>query len=81
VEFDADGCVARYYVQDQHPGEVASAGLRTWTPVDAYGADSGTLRVLHVMRALRVGQTRGVPFLAPVMEPLKQLSALSPRRS
>jgi lambda family phage portal protein len=77
VEFDADGCVVRYHVQDQHPGDRYFGGARTWTPVDAYGAESGSLRVLHIMRALRVGQSRGVPFLAPVMEPLKQLSRLS----
>jgi lambda family phage portal protein len=77
VEFDATGRRVRYYIQDQHPGERMFARPRTWTPVEAFGQKSQTLRVLHIMRALRVGQTRGVPFLAPVMEPLKQLSRLS----
>jgi lambda family phage portal protein len=77
VEIDANGRRTRYHVQDQHPGERLYGAPRSWTPVDAYGTETNSLRVLHVMRALRVGQMRGVPFLAPVMEPLKQLSRFS----
>lgn len=49
----------------------------TWERVPAYGAKSGRRNVLHLMETDRPGQRRGMPFLAPVMEVLKQLTRLS----
>lgn len=57
-------------------GGIYGAQWNTWDKVPAFGA-SGRRLVLHLMEAERVGQRRGVPILAPVMEHLKQLSRYS----
>jgi lambda family phage portal protein len=44
-----------------------------WKRVDAFGKTTGRRNVLHLMNRERIGQRRGVPFLAPIIEPLKQL--------
>jgi lambda family phage portal protein len=44
-----------------------------WQRVKAFGDKSGRRNVLHIMNRERIGQRRGVPFLAPVIEALKQL--------
>jgi capsid protein len=64
----------RYWVRDADPGRLQlPAGVRSWTPVDVYGKESGERRALHIARPTRVGQVRGIPLLAPVIEHLKQL--------
>lgn len=72
VEVDKDGEVIAYHISDQHPlsGEVTEY---KWRRVEAYGAKTGRRNVLHIMCRERIGQRRGVPFLAPVIESLKQL--------
>lgn len=57
------------------PGGFQNYG--TWERVLAYGPKSGRRNVLHLMETDRPGQRRGMPFLAPVMEVLKQLTRLS----
>lgn len=71
VEFDENGVQVRVHVRDSHPGEWS--GSFVWVPEDVYGASTGQRRVLHVMDFMRINQARGVPYLAPVMEALKQL--------
>ena len=72
VEVDKDGEVIAYHISDQHPlsGEVTDY---KWHRVEAYGKKTGRRNVLHIMCRERIGQRRGVPFLAPVIESLKQL--------
>ncbi len=72
VEVDADGCVVAYHICNGYPGEFASANLK-WVRVLAYGEKTGLPNVLHIMDAERPDQYRGVPYLAPVIEPLLQL--------
>lgn len=45
----------------------------TYKRIPVYGEKTGEKQVLHLMNRERVGQTRGVPILAPVIESLKQL--------
>lgn len=54
-----------------------SSMLGTWKGVPAFGAKSGRRNVLHMFEVDRPGQRRGVPFLAPVLETLKQLTRLT----
>lgn len=63
-----------YHVMDQHPGAIyfGSSG-KTWTVVPAYGVRTGRKNVLHLFVKHRPGQPRGVPYLAPIIETLKQL--------
>ena len=41
--------------------------------VPAYGAQTGRRNAIHLFERRRPGQSRGVPYLAPVIETLKQL--------
>lgn len=76
VETDADGMVVAYWVCNRHPlgsnSAVDAEGI-TWVRVEAYGARTGRRNVIHLLSRERVGQRRGVPILAPVLESLKQL--------
>lgn len=72
VETNDMGEVIAYYISKHHP--LAWNGVEiNWTRVPAYGAKTGRRNVLHIMNRERIGQRRGVPFLAPVIEALKQL--------
>lgn len=74
IEKDANGAPVRYHILNQHPGSNQLDYRKlTWIKVDAYGAKTALPNILHIKRITRPGQTRGVPYLAPVIEPLKQL--------
>jgi len=73
IEKDKFGAPIRYHIMDGHPGNHLTAPGMTWTPVDAFGAKTGRRNVLHLFSKARPGQTRGIPDLAAVIEPLKQL--------
>jgi lambda family phage portal protein len=75
VELDGFGAPVAYHVCNKHPGARQRAGA-TWTRIPAFGAD-GRRNVLHIFERRRPGQTRGVPYLAGVIEPLKQLKRYS----
>lgn len=72
VETNAAGEVVAYHVLNKHPlsNEI---GAEKWQRIKAFGDKSGRRNVLHIMSRERIGQRRGVPFLAPVIEALKQL--------
>lgn len=72
VEVDKHGAVVAYYVCDRYPCE-RTLEKANWTRVEAYGKETGEPNILHIMCSERPGQYRGVPFLAPVIEPLLQL--------
>lgn len=73
VEKDRYGAPIAYHIMDQHPGRLHGPIKRSWTVVSAFGIKTGRRKVLHLIPMLRVGQTRGVPYLSSVIEPLKQL--------
>lgn len=72
VEVDQSGEVVAYHIADHHPLSYAYTDIK-WQRVEAYGVLTGRRNVLHLMNRERIGQRRGVPFLAPVIESLKQL--------
>jgi lambda family phage portal protein len=72
IEIDTDGAPKNYHIAREHPGDRNRSTLQ-WDVVPAFGAKSGRRNVLHLYRRLRIGQRRGVPYLAPVIETLKQL--------
>jgi lambda family phage portal protein len=72
VELDDNGAPIAYHVAKYHPGGL-SRRFTEWQRVRAFGQRSDRRQVLHLFTRLRPGQTRGVPDLAPVIEPLKQL--------
>lgn len=73
VQKDAYGAPAYYHILEQHPGNRYNYGKYSWKVVPAFGAQTGARNVLHLYKMLRPGQSRGVPYLAPVIESLKQL--------
>lgn len=74
VEKNENGAPIFYHICNQHPGSaLLNTTLRSWDKVPAFGARTGRRNVLHIFDRRRPGQSRGVPYLAAVMEPLKQL--------
>lgn len=68
VEFDAIGRRSAYWLFRQHPGAngILGGGSATASPV-------GAADVAHLYRPTRAGQVRGVPWLATVIEALRNL--------
>ena len=61
------------HVASRHPGDYPFKANK-WTNVPIRGSKSGRRNVLHLFEPLRPGQVRGVPWIAPILEPLKQLN-------
>lgn len=72
IETDKDGEAIRYHFSRRHPGAMRQQDNK-WDAVPARGGKTGARKVLHLFEKRRPGQMRGIPFLAPVIEPLKQL--------
>lgn len=75
VEINADGVPVAYHISSKHPGALR-AGAMTWERVAAR-TDDGLRVVLHLFERTRPELTRGVPYLAPVIEHFKQISDYS----
>jgi len=72
VNRDSDGATISFDVLTTHPGRRFHS-VRKWTTVKANGAD-GRRNAWLLFHKVRIGQTRGIPDLAPVIEVIKQLS-------
>jgi lambda family phage portal protein len=70
IETTLDGVVRAYHVSDRHPGDIFRKAM-TWRRVPAFYNDGRPI-VLHLFKRLRPDQARGIPYLAPVIEILKQ---------
>jgi len=73
IEINKSGKVVAYHIASRFPGEYGSGSLK-WARVEKRGAKTGNPNILHIFNAERAGQYRGVPFLAPVIQTLKQLT-------
>lgn len=76
IEINQDtGEAIAYYIAKQHPGNSAHvvSSNNSWKRVAARGEATGRRNVLPIFKPLRPGQLRGVPWIAPILEPLKQL--------
>ncbi len=76
VELAPTGAPVAYHITKTHPG-ARRGGALEWQRVLAFGERTGRRNVLHLFDRRRPGQTRGVPYLAAVIEPLKQLARYS----
>jgi lambda family phage portal protein len=76
---DEDGAPVAYQILRGHPGNVLYSDKSRWEWDDyaAFNSETGIRNVIHFFRQLRPGQSRGVPELAPVIEPLRTLSRLT----
>lgn len=73
VEIDKDGKVVAYHICSNFPGEYETQ-IPKWTRVEKRGKKTGNPNIIHVFNADRAEQYRGVPFLAPVITAIKQLT-------
>lgn len=69
-----NGDPTHYDILRQHPGNIYSVGRKEWDTVKAFGDKTGRRNVIHLYRMLRPSQTRGIPYLTPVIESIKQLA-------
>jgi lambda family phage portal protein len=73
IEITPGGRVEAYHIASDFPGEY-SGRVTTWQRVEKRGRRTGNPNVLHIFNAETAEQYRGVPFLAPVISTLKQLT-------
>jgi len=79
VEVDLNGAPTTYHFRKPTSPwslDYGGAGLDTWASVKAYNT-SGMRQILHLFLKERPGQRRGIPFIAPIVETLKQLTRYS----
>lgn len=76
IELDDDGAPVAYWVMKPHMYS-GSYDYGEWTRVPAFGARSGRRNMIHLIERERVGQRRGMPMLANVIELLKQITRLT----
>jgi lambda family phage portal protein len=62
-----------YHMLKRHPGSMMAPQSADWDIIPAFGTKTGRRNVVHLFDKLRPGQARGMPYLAPVIETLKQL--------
>lgn len=72
VEVDKNGAIVAYHIANTYPYQFDGTETK-FARVEAYGKNTGLPNVLHIMDSERPEQYRGVPYLAPVIEPLLQL--------
>jgi lambda family phage portal protein len=79
IRFGPGGRPLAAHIYDRHPGSgyaPSAANLYAGQWVDFMGT-SGRRRLLHHYKKLRPGQPRGVPYLAPVVDLIKQIGRFS----
>lgn len=76
VEVDENGRVVAYHICSTYPNSNLKAEKK-WKRVEAFGKKTGIQNVLMIYETERAEQYRGVPYLAPVIESLKQLTRYS----
>lgn len=73
IELDSNGGPIAVHVCDKHPGNIRRLAGAKWTRVQITGGQAQRRNIIHLFDRRRPGQIRGVPCLAAVIEPLKQL--------
>lgn len=76
VEVDENNRVVAYHICSTYPNSNLYA-KKEWKRIKAFGDKTGTPNVLMIYETERAEQYRGVPYLAPVIESLKQLTRYS----
>lgn len=78
VEVDNYGAPVAYNILQRHPGSMV-LGKDPWASdrVELMSGTSGRRNVIHMFERKRPDQHRGIPFIAPVIELIKQLGKYS----
>jgi len=77
IKYGADGVRESIFIRTPHPGSMlfgVTELVSKWQEVKFYGERSGKRNVLHLIDIKRIGQSRGIPILTPVIDTLKQIS-------
>lgn len=74
VEITEDGEIVAFWVSNKVPYDPTDFRATTWARVQAFGDRTGMPNILQICHDIRAEQYRGVPYLAPVLETLKQVS-------
>lgn len=77
VEIDDEGAVIAYWVSNRYPHDLFDRAEITWQRVAVHGEKTGERQILHLIETERPGSYRAAPFLAPIIEQLKQISRFS----
>ncbi|BBI51097.1 hypothetical protein HORIV_35180 [Vreelandella olivaria] len=76
VRTDRLGKPTHIRVCSGYPSDYTTSQQWQWYPI--FGAQTGRRRILHLVNEKgRPGQTRGVPYLAPILEALQKLERFS----
>lgn len=73
VEMDADGVPVAYHISASHPDDTTQGRKREWRRYELGSTLTGQPLILHLFDQQRPDQARGLPYLAPVIEAIKQL--------
>jgi len=73
IELDSVGSPVIYHILSAHPGDILSANSWVWEKVPVF-SKTGRRRVFHLFEKERPGQIRGIPYLSPILEYLRQLA-------
>lgn len=73
IEKDADGAPKNVHILKSHPGGIGCSAKNEWQIRAVFNSETGLRNVIHFFDPTRPGQSRGVPDLAAVIEPFKQL--------
>ena len=73
VEMDADGRPVKYWISTRYPDDTTTGAKREWKGYEAGSTVTGQPLILHLYKQQRPDQARGIPYLAPVIEAIKQL--------
>src|SRR5262249_36225844 len=75
VELAPNGAPIAYHVLRSHPGDWFTTGGRSWQTqsVRAFGAATGRRNAWLLFKRQRAQQNRGIPYLATILEVLKQI--------
>lgn len=76
IEVDKHGAPNFYHFKRSIPSKYNQLN-DGWNKVKVFGDRTGRRNILHLLRKDRPGQRRGMPFLAPVIESLKNITRLS----
>lgn len=73
VEIDNDGAIVAYFVCNKYPYDPTNMKAPEWIRIEAFGEKTGQPNILQICHDERPEQYRGVPYLSPVLETVKQL--------
>jgi lambda family phage portal protein len=73
IEMDADGVPIAYHISASHPDDTTQGKKREWKRYDLGSTVTGQPLILHLFDQQRPDQARGLPYLSPVIEAIKQL--------